>query len=568
MIKMKLIIVGGLGYVGSVLCKLLDKANIQYFIFDNNFYNLDYKKDFVKVDIRDKAALEENLKKYDKEADAIVNLAAVVGDPACLLDTKTALEINCIGTRNLVEFANKYNKRILHASSCSLYGAEKCSMESPLTEESPMFPVDFYGLSKLQQEKFVSDLAKDYCIFRLGTAFGQSDRMRYDLVINTFAAKTAKNESIIVFGGNQYRPFTHVEDIARAFIHAYKKNINGIYNLSGFNITIKDLALLFEKNFNSKVEISPLIQDPRNYIVDNAKLLKTGFMFESNTVKDIKAMIEEAKKIDYKETRYSNRDLMHSKIDHTNKEKKIVITGGNGILGSACKKIMPNALFPTRNELDVKDSDSIEKYFSQHVVETVIHLAALTGIPACEQNREEAYDINVRGTRRIIETSKKYGVKHFIYLSTACVFPGTDEDLMYDEDMIPYPKNFYALTKLMAEEITKSYNSESFLATVTRTNFSSMPWPYPKAFTDRFGTYLFAEGVANGLKDVALKRPKMPIIHICGNKKLSMYDYAVLGGSKVEPMTLNDYKGAPLTKNMCLTSKYWKVYDILDFRKI
>lgn len=155
-------------------------------------------------------------------------------------------------------------------------------------------------------------------------------------------------------------------------------------------------------------------------------------------------------------------------------------------------------------------------------------------------------------------------MKHFIYVSTACVFPGTNSDTMEDEDGIPYPKHFYGLTKLLAEEIVKSFNSDKIKTTVVRTNFTSMPWKYPKAFTDRYGTYLFAQGVAKGLKDVAIFKPNNSIIHICGNKKISMYEYAKLGGSNVSPINLSEYNGPPLTKNMCLTSKYWKLYNLED----
>ncbi len=560
--SVKIIVIGGLGYIGSVVCNLLRSENIVPIIFDSNFYDLPQKKEYVKVDIRNKDALENAFNTYAKDADTLINLAAVVGDPACLLNTKVALDINCIGTRNVVELANKHNIKIIHASSCSLYGAEKCTLTTPLKEDSNIFPVDFYGLSKLQQEKFVSELAKKYCIFRLGTAFGQSPRMRYDLVINNFSAKTAAGEPIIVFGGNQYRPFTHILDIARAFLHAYKHKVEGIYNLGGFNITILELALLFEKKFGSRVEISKLIQDPRDYIVDNSKIKNTGFTFESDIDKDIFEMIEESKKINYKNPIFSNRDLMYLNIENLSSEKKILITGGNGTLGKACKKIMPNALYPTREELDVKHVDSIKNYLAKHSVETIIHLAAMTGIPICEQKKDEAYDTNVNGTRRLLVSAKESGVKHFIYLSTACVFPGTDEDIMYNEDSIPYPKNFYAITKLASEEITKSFNCEEFNAFIVRTNFSSMPWPYPKAFTDRYGTYLFAEDVAKGLKEICLAKPKIPIIHLCGNKKISMYEYAILGESNVEPLTLKDYNGPPLTKNMSLVSKYWNTYDI------
>ena len=70
--------------------------------------------------------------------------------------------------------------------------------------------------------------------------------------------------------------------------------------------------------------------------------------------------------------------------------------------------------------------------------------------------------------------------------------------------------------------------------------------------------------MATGLKDIIKEKPEYPIIHICGDRKISMYDYAIAGGSKVEPMTLEEYKGTPLTKNMSITSKYWKLYKLED----
>lgn len=255
---------------------------------------------------------------------------------------------------------------------------------------------------------------------------------------------------------------------------------------------------------------------------------------------------------------------METLFNNMIEEEKILFTGGSGRLGKACKKIFPNSQYPNSSELDITNEDILSDYFLHHQVNIVIHLAAMAKIPFCEENKSVAYEVNVNGTRKILDISKKNKVKHFIYLNTACIFPGTDENAMEDEDSIPNPKHYYGLTKYIAEEIAKTYNSSEMMVTVVRTNFTSMPWEYPKAFTDRYGTYLFAQGVAKGLKDIIEEKPKYPIIHICGDKKISMYDYAVAGGSKVEPITLDDYQGTPLTKNMSLTSKYWKLYKLED----
>ncbi|MEM2131103.1 MAG: sugar nucleotide-binding protein [Candidatus Woesearchaeota archaeon] len=241
--------------------------------------------------------------------------------------------------------------------------------------------------------------------------------------------------------------------------------------------------------------------------------------------------------------------------------ENVLITGGKGYLASFLKKQFPDALAPGRDELDITNKEQVEDYFKKNKIDVVFHLAAIASIPKAEENKKLTYDVHVNGTRNLLNACVGK-IKLFIYLNTACVFSG-DEDKFYDEDDLPNPKHYYGLTKYIAEEVAKTYN-KFFQVIITRTNFSRMPWPYQKAFTDRFGTYLFAEGVAKALKEIAIEKPKIQIIHICGDKKLSMYEYAKLGKSNVEKMTLNDYKGTALTRNMCLTTKYWKKYKIED----
>jgi len=307
------IVTGGLGYIGSVVCEELKKAGYNPIIIDNDLYNLNNSCDkFINCDILNKKKINEVFKKYAKTSNSIINLAAIVGDPACLVNTKKSLEINCTGTRNIVEFANKYNFKVFHASTCSLYGAERCSLNSQLTEKSYTFPMDFYGQTKYQQERFVTELGKRFCIFRLATAYGVSKRMRYDLVINLFAAKAANNEPITVFGGEQYRPFIHVKDISRAFVHSIEKDLEGIYNLAEINSSILELTDIIKKISGSKIEISNMIHDPRNYIVNNKKFFNSGFKFKWNIERGIKELIKFSRGMNYKDRVYDNKKLMES----------------------------------------------------------------------------------------------------------------------------------------------------------------------------------------------------------------------------------------------------------------
>lgn len=252
-------------------------------------------------------------------------------------------------------------------------------------------------------------------------------------------------------------------------------------------------------------------------------------------------------------------------IKKTMDESKLLITGGSGYLGSQCKIIMPRAQFPTRQFLDVSNEESIKTFFEKNDVESIIHLAAVAKVVYSDNNKELVYNTNIKGTRLLLKYAKESGVKFFIYLSTACVYSGENQG-MYSEDDIPYPKHYYGWSKLVAEEISKSFDSNEFQVIIVRTNFTKMPWEYPRAFTDRFGTYLFGKGVAKGLKEIWSKKPNLPIIHLCGEKKLSMYEYAKLGNSDVGEMTFEDYKeNTPLTKNMCLKTNYWKTYKIEDY---
>jgi dTDP-4-dehydrorhamnose reductase len=238
----------------------------------------------------------------------------------------------------------------------------------------------------------------------------------------------------------------------------------------------------------------------------------------------------------------------------------VFITGGAGALGTELKKRYPNALAPTHQELDLGDRDDVFRFFRDHPdIDVVIHAAALTGIRPCEENQPLAWKTNVEGTRNLVDAVLESKQKiQFIYVSTACVFDGHKE--MYKESSIPYPENFYALTKLVGEsEIRKL---PEFL--IARTNFvAKVKFPYPKAFTDRYGTYLFADGVAQGIQDVQ-KEKLTGIVHIVGDKKMSIYELAKKTTSDVQPMTIKDYSGPKLTMDMSLDTERWKKYKISD----
>ena len=234
-----------------------------------------------------------------------------------------------------------------------------------------------------------------------------------------------------------------------------------------------------------------------------------------------------------------------------------LITGGTGILGKELRNLYPNALCPSHSVLDISNRKMVFDFFKNNDIDIIIHTAAITNIRQCENEKSLAWLTNVDGTKNLVDASLNSNSKiKFLYVSTACVFDGHVG--MYDENSVPYPENFYALTKLIGEQHVSKL-SESL---ILRTNFVGRnKWPYPKAFTDRFGTYLFADQVTKGIDDV-LKENLDGIVHIVGDKKISMFELAQINTPDILPMTLSDYSGPNLTIDMSLDTKVWKKYQL------
>src|SRR3989442_94562 len=231
---------------------------------------------------------------------------------------------------------------------------------------------------------------------------------------------------------------------------------------------------------------------------------------------------------------------------------RLLITGSSGKLGRMLERTFPGAYCPHRSVLDVRKRSLVHEQIHKIKPEVMIHAAALTGIRQCEEDKTLAWSTNVEGTENLLKSCIELSpTSYFVYISTACVFYGDRGD--YVESDVPHPKNYYSLTKLIAETAVRNSNLRNWL--IVRTNFVSREkWPHPGAFTDRFGTYLFADDLARAIAKV-IDRGLTGIVHICGNKKLSMYELAKMTSPEVKPMTLTDYAGPPLTVDMTLRSE-------------
>lgn len=246
---------------------------------------------------------------------------------------------------------------------------------------------------------------------------------------------------------------------------------------------------------------------------------------------------------------------------------KILLTGASGKLGRKVAPLFPDALTPSSKELNVTDAAAVDAYIKKNKPDIVIHLAAMTAPPRCEENKRIAWDVNVAGTAHLIDVCLKYNPKcYFVLMSTPCVFSGDDETPK-DENYVQYPDNFYGVTKML-QELVVARSKLKYL--IIRANFVPYEkWPYPNAFVDRKSNYLFAHQLAKGIKevvDVYLEG----VVHILGDEILSMYDLAKLcpDSGNVGTMSYSDYDSSKnkvkLTKNMVLKSTRWKLYSIRE----
>jgi len=301
---MKVLVVGGAGYIGGALTDLLQRTSHDVKVYDALLYEDEYRKPlgFIYGDVRDRKALLANL----DWADVVVWLAALVGDAACALNPDVAVEIN---QHAVAWLAEHFEGRIVFLSTCSVYGAQ----DTELHEASSANPLSVYAATKLAAEGYLK--GKNTLIFRLGTLFGVGDlysRIRLDLALNTLVVKACTVGRITVFGGEQFRPLLHVKDAAQAIVENLESNHSGIFNLHRQNVRIIDLAYQIRNHFpDLKIERTEMtFQDARNYRVSSQKAqcelgFKAGRSIDEG-IEEIKGLLEVKRIKDVNNVRYTN----------------------------------------------------------------------------------------------------------------------------------------------------------------------------------------------------------------------------------------------------------------------
>ncbi len=322
--KRAVLVVGGAGYIGSLLSERLLQLGYKVRVLDALLYGkeplrtIEDHPDFQLMtgdcrNIRDVVSAV-------KGVDAIIDLAAIVGDPACEQDQAAAREINYGATRMLIEVAKGHGVgRLLFASSCSVYGATDHEMD----ERSDVKPISLYAETKVDSERaLLGAQDEDFhpTILRFATVFGLGYRPRFDLVVNLLTARAYQDGKITIFNGEQWRPFIHVRDVVEAIVAAMEAPVRlvggEIFNVGdvGLNHTLQQIAEIIENEFPG-TEIEHIVNaDRRNYRVNFDKIRnRLGFKARFSVkqgVKDLKSAFENRIIRDYQDLHYHNQRFL------------------------------------------------------------------------------------------------------------------------------------------------------------------------------------------------------------------------------------------------------------------
>ena len=282
---MRVLVTGGAGYLGSILCEHLLAAGHRVVALDALQHAVpsllhlceNANFEFVRGDARDEALLGRLV----PQADAIIPLAAVVGAPACDRDPWLATSTNLDAIRLLLRLRSP-SQLVVYPTTNSGYGTQ--SGDVFCTEDTPLEPISLYGRTKVQAEADV--LASPNAItLRLATVFGTSPRMRLDLLVNHFVYAAVTDGYLVLFEQAFKRNFIHIRDVADCFVHCLanpQRMIGRAHNagLDSANISKGELAAAVKKQVpNFHVVVSEIGTDPdkRNYVVSNQRLREAGF---------------------------------------------------------------------------------------------------------------------------------------------------------------------------------------------------------------------------------------------------------------------------------------------------
>ena len=286
----KVLVVGGCGYIGSVLVESLLDQGKQVLVLDAMHFGDEPLSrvmghpalSIIREDFRHVEALTRAL----SGVGSVIHLGGLVGDPACAVDPDLTIDMNLTATKLVGEIAKACGvKRFIFASSCSVYGA----CDDIVDEQSQFNPQSLYARTKVASEAVLAPLNDSgfaVTCLRFATVYGISGRARFDLVVNLLCAKAVRDGVITVFGPGQWRPFVHVEDVARAIAIVLDAPIERIageaFNVGSDaqNYTLGQAAEMINRQVpEAEITVDEHFADTRNYRVSFEKI-RTNLGFE------------------------------------------------------------------------------------------------------------------------------------------------------------------------------------------------------------------------------------------------------------------------------------------------
>jgi nucleoside-diphosphate-sugar epimerase len=322
--KRTVVVFGGGGYVGSALVPMLLTKDFKVKVFDTFWYGRSVfdsvtnnpNLQLITGDIRDINSVSEVL----KNATDVIHLACISNDPSFDLNPLLGKSINLDSFAPLVNIAKLSGvQRFIYASSSSVYGVKE---EERVTEELSLEPLTDYSKFKAICEEIILEKnSTDFMctVLRPATICGVSTRQRFDLSVNILTNHAINVSKITVFGGEQFRPNLHIQDMARAYIHilAQEKNTKSlIFNVGGENLSLNQIALKVRDQIDSSLNIEHKdTNDLRSYRVDSSRILsELGFKIiysVDQAIKDLQnAFIEKRYKNSLKNSTYFNIQRM------------------------------------------------------------------------------------------------------------------------------------------------------------------------------------------------------------------------------------------------------------------
>lgn len=322
---MKVLITGGAGYIGSMLAPMLLNSGQEVRVLDSLLHGgrsllglwAHPRFEFQQGDVRDKEAVSAAL----EGVDAVVHLAAIVGDPACARNPELARSVNLEASLSLLDESRRRGlSRFIFASTCSNYG----KMADPtqyLDETSELRPVSLYAETKVSVERAILDAPPsdgfDATALRFATVFGVSSRMRFDLTVNEFTMEMLTKKHLVVFGEQFWRPYIHVRDVARAVSQVLQSpsgKVKGqVFNVGSNeqNYQKQQLVEMIQPYApDAVVEYVRKEEDPRDYRVSFEKIKnELDFACEHSVddgIREVAGLVRDGIIQDFEQAEYRN----------------------------------------------------------------------------------------------------------------------------------------------------------------------------------------------------------------------------------------------------------------------